>query len=50
MAKVNHHLRGQTCFNQPFLHVCNVLSTVVRLFTTAQNDMAVTITTGIHNG
>lgn len=49
MAEVDHHLRRESCFDQAFFHVRNVLSAVVRLFATAQNDMAIAITTGIHD-
>ena len=49
MAEIDHHLRWQACFVQPFFHFSNVLRAVVRLFTAAQNDMAIAVTAGIHN-
>ncbi len=50
MAEVDHHLRCQPGFFQPLLHLCHVLRTIVRLFAAAQNDMAVAVAAGIHNG
>ena len=49
MAEIDHHLCWQACFVQPFFHFSNVLRAVVRLFTAAQNDMAIAVTAGIHN-
>ena len=49
MAKVDHHLRRESCFNQTFFYVCDVLSAVIWLFAAAQNNMAIAITAGIHD-
>ena len=49
MAEIDHHLRCQTRFLQPCFHLRYVFSTVVRLFTAAQYDMAITITAGVHD-
>lgn len=49
MAEIDHHLCWQACFVQPFFHFSNVLRAVVRLFTAAQNDMAIAVTAGINN-
>ncbi len=49
MAKVDHHLCREPCFDQTFFHVGNVLSAVVRFFAAAQNNMAIAVTAGIHD-
>ena len=49
MAKVDHHLCREPCFDQTFFHIGNVLSAVVRFFAAAQNNMAIAVTAGIHD-
>ena len=50
VAEVDHHLRRQSGFFQPDLHFRDMFSAVVWLFAAAQNDMAVAVTAGVHNG
>ena len=50
MAEIDHHLRRQSGFFQPDFHFCHVFRAVVRLFTAAQDDVAVAVTAGVHDG
>ncbi len=50
MAEVDHHLGRKTRFRQTDFHLRHVLRAVVRLFAAAQNNMAVAVTAGIHDG